>query len=615
MGFLEPIAGIVAGSIGCVLVLLFWMLKLRRKPVRVSSTMLWKRSIRDIEGNIPWQRVKPSMLLFMQLLAVILLALAIARPFQDGTDWSDVSGEVVVLIDAGASMNAIANPSGETRLDIAKADAIELVRSVGARSSSARFRVFRVGASARQMTSSPVSWRQARGAIQSIESSDAASDLDAAITLANLSIAESSSQADPESADLENSASSAVVYAFSDSRVDDPAVRLMRPVQSDDNDWDPGNLGIVQVGAQRDVIDPDVCRVFVTVAGKVEGDASIGVTIRARVDGEVRASQSIALEPNEDGVAEAAATMVLSLDRAGIIELELTRPDVLAIDNVAWISMPDPTPIVTTIVAADAAADPLLVDVVRASTAGMVSVVSPNESVASGTGLMIFDRTDRPENLLLPSIEIGRSQSGSGAEDQEQFRPTRRVLGWDRGHPLMQDVDLGRLRYTTPDATRPQASPEIQVVARDQAGPIIYERARSGIRHISVGFSIEDSNWGVQLSMPIFFANAVQHLLPGTSGSGVVHRTGVDAEQIGFADDAQADPQDQVAYSLLNRTQTLQAGPRTGGSLLDRNAGDQLGQSRDGSGGRVELWRWLVLAGLIVLTLEWTLDLLRRRLI
>lgn len=606
MGFLEPISGIIAGSAGCVLVLLFWMLKLRRKPVRVSSTMLWKRSIRDLEGNIPWQRVKPSMLLLLQLLAVILLALAIARPYQDGTDWSDTSGEVVILIDAGASMNAVANSSGKTRLDIAKEDAIDVVRSIGARSSSARFRVFRAGASARQMTSAPVSWRQARGAIESIESSDAASDLAAAITLANLSVAEANEQTETEALDSEGPESSAVVYAFTDSRVDDPAVQLIRPVQETRDGWERGNLGIVLVGAQRDVIDPVQCRVFVTVAGKVKGEGSIGVTLRARVDGVVRSIQSIALKPNQDGIAEAAATMVFPLDRAGVIELELARPDVLAIDNVAWISMPDPTPIVTTIVATDRDADPLLVDVVRASTAGVVEVVSPNEPVASGTGLMIFDRTVRPENLLLPTIQIG-----SVAEEQDQVRPTRRVLGWDRGHPLMQDVDLGRLRYTTLDDTRPQASPEVQVVARDQSGPIIIETARSGVRHIKVGFSIEDSNWGVQLSMPIFFANAVQHLLPGTSGSGVVHRTGVDAERIGFADESQA----QFAYSLLDRSQTLQAGPWIASSGFDRSRGDQLGRSRDGTGGRVELWRWLVLAGLFVLTLEWTLDLLRRRLI
>lgn len=606
MGFLEPISGIIAGSVGCVLVLLFWMLKLRRRPVRVSSTMLWKRSIRDLEGNIPWQRVKPSMLLLLQLLAVILLALAIARPYQEGTDWSDASGEVVILIDAGASMNAMVNSSGKTRLDIAKEDAIDVVRSIGARSSTARFRVFRAGASARQMTSAPVSWRQARGAIESIESSDAASDLVAAITLANLSVAEANEQAESEAPDTDGPETSSVVYAFTDSRVDDPAVRLMRPAQNTRTDWESGNLGIVLVGAQRDVIDPEQCRVFVTVAGKVEGEGSIGVTVRARVDGLVRSSQSIALKPNEDGIAESAATMVFSLDRAGIIELELARPDVLAIDNVAWISMPDPTPIVTTIVAADRNADPLLVDVVRASTGGVVEVVTPNEPVASGTGLMIFDRTLRPENLLLPTIQIGKV-----AEEQGQPSPTRRVLGWDRGHPLMQDVDLGRLRYTTSDDSRPQTTPEVQVVARDQSGPIIIETARSGVRHVAVGFSIEDSNWGVQLSMPIFFANAVQHLLPGTSGSGVVHRTGADTERIGFADESEG----QLAYSLLDRTQTLQAGPWSELSGYQRSGGDQLGQSRDGTGGRIELWRWLVLAGLVILTMEWTLDLLRRRLI
>lgn len=601
MGFLEPIAGVIAGSVGCLLVVLFWMLKLRRRPVSVSSTMLWKRSIRDLEGNIPWQRVRPSMLLLLQLIGVILLALAIARPYQDGAGWSQVSGEVMIIVDVGASMSAIADPSGKSRLDIAKEDASDLVRTIGSRSSTSRFRVFRAGSSAQSMTSAPVSWRQARAVIQSIEPSDAASDLSAAITLANLSASESEDSADEETAD-----NSIVLYALTDALIDDSAVRVIRPSVDQNRDWDTGNLGIVLVGAQRDVVDPEQCRVFVTVAGKMEGDDSVGVTIRARVDGVVRSSQSIALDPNEDGIAEAAATLVFPLATAGIVELELSRPDVLMSDNSAWISMPDPTPITTTIVAKDSQADPLLVDVVRASTRGVVEVVSPDQSVASGTGFVVFDRVERPKNTVLPTIQIGSDPVGA-----DQSQSTRRVLGWDRGHPLMQDIDLGRLRYTVGGDQRPEAGSDAQVVARDQDGPVIVETAQAGVRHLWIGFSIENSNWGVQISMPIFFANAVQHLLPGTSGSGVVHHTGVDAERIGFAEDSDS----QLAYSLLDRSQTLRAGPVTVANADNASrGGDEFAQGAGGPGGRVELWRWLVLAGLIVLTLEWTLDLLRRRL-
>ena len=54
-------AGRFAAFLG--LVLLMYMLRLRRRPVLVSSTMLWQRAVRDIEGNIPWQRLSPSLLL------------------------------------------------------------------------------------------------------------------------------------------------------------------------------------------------------------------------------------------------------------------------------------------------------------------------------------------------------------------------------------------------------------------------------------------------------------------------------------------------------------------------------------------------------------------------
>ena len=594
MSLLAPIAGLIAGGIGSVLVLLYWMLRLRRRPVRVSSTLLWKRAVRDVEGNVPWQMVRPSVLLFMQLIAVVLLAIAIARPTRDaGLHIGGFGGgEIVVVIDAGASMNALADLDGRTRLELAKRDASKMVRLIGGRSSTTKFRVIRAGPTAQMASGVSGSWRQARAGIESIKASDAPSDLNAAIELA-------SSTGSQELSEDGQQAGAVKTVVFSDATIGDGTVSIQRPAVGFESQDPRGNLGIVLVGGQRDQADPSGCRVFVTVAGVV--GQTTGVQIKLKLDGAVLASRSIEFIPDDDGLVEAATTLACRLDSAGVIEVSISREDVLDSDNRVWVSMPDPEPIVTTVVALDGLADPLLIDVLSAVTGGLVAVVEPGEAVASGTGMLIYDRVQRDPRALLPTIEIG--VWGDGVDQNLQ-----RVLTWDRSHPVMRDVDLSGLSYFG------GKNIEGTVLASGESGALIVESAESGVRHLAVGFALQDSNWGVQVSMPMFFANAIQYLLPGTSGTAVIHRTGEligeGGSMIDHVGQASVDGQ-EVWVSLLDRDQTIRAGQ----TLINQRVDTPMGFAGASSGGRVELWRWFVLAGLVVLTLEWTLDLLRRRVI
>ena len=69
MTFLAPSAGLLAAAFVVPLLLSLYFLKLRRRPVRVSSTMLWRRAVHDLQVNAPFRMIKPSWLLLLQLLA------------------------------------------------------------------------------------------------------------------------------------------------------------------------------------------------------------------------------------------------------------------------------------------------------------------------------------------------------------------------------------------------------------------------------------------------------------------------------------------------------------------------------------------------------------------
>src|SRR3990170_8080813 len=118
MPFLAPIA--LAGLAFLPLIIAFYLLKLRRDERRVSSTYLWSQLVQDVEANAPWQRLRRSLLLFLQLLLVIALALLAARPFLERP--AGLARDLVLVIDASASMAA--TDELPTRLEAAKAKAL-----------------------------------------------------------------------------------------------------------------------------------------------------------------------------------------------------------------------------------------------------------------------------------------------------------------------------------------------------------------------------------------------------------------------------------------------------------------------------------------------------------
>jgi hypothetical protein len=102
MTLLAPLS-LLLGLLALPIVLLY-MLKLRRREVQVSSTLLWQALLRDRQANTPWQKLKRNLLLFLQLLILAGLVLALARPalFVPVVE----AGSMVVLLDGSASMAA-----------------------------------------------------------------------------------------------------------------------------------------------------------------------------------------------------------------------------------------------------------------------------------------------------------------------------------------------------------------------------------------------------------------------------------------------------------------------------------------------------------------------------
>src|SRR5256714_15324744 len=102
--FLNPWAAAAAAAIAVPALLVLYFLKLRRREMPVSSTLLWKKAIQDLQVNAPFQKLRRNLLLFLQLLLLLLLVLALSRPV---TNFKPGAGRLtVILIDPSASMSA-----------------------------------------------------------------------------------------------------------------------------------------------------------------------------------------------------------------------------------------------------------------------------------------------------------------------------------------------------------------------------------------------------------------------------------------------------------------------------------------------------------------------------
>src|ERR1700694_5400077 len=78
MTVLAPLAAVLALTLPVIIALYF--LKIRRPTRVVPALHLWPSQIRDRQANVPWQRLRPSWLLFLQLLAAAALVAAAVQP-------------------------------------------------------------------------------------------------------------------------------------------------------------------------------------------------------------------------------------------------------------------------------------------------------------------------------------------------------------------------------------------------------------------------------------------------------------------------------------------------------------------------------------------------------
>ena len=539
MNFLNPLAALIAAGVAVPALLALYFLKLRRQERPVSSTILWRKAVQDLQVNAPFQKLRKNLLLLLQLLALAALLLALARPVSAGRPTAGES--TVILIDRSASMNA---PDGGepgstvTRLEAAKRRAKELVDTMG-RGDRAMVVSFSDAADTRQAFTADAA--ALRRAIDAIGPSDRPTRLADAFKLADAQLQFDVDQLRP---DAQND-----VFLYSDGVVADSAELSLRgrlhyePVGRADT----ANVALVALSAKRNYERPTEVQVFARLANYgpepvnaavrlsvAEVSATAGGAAPAAADFVVRdTSASVDLPPSrwtdeeraaaETGgfVARDSVEFTLELTTAAVIRVQQMRGgDGLPADDAAEVVVPPPEPLSVLLVTdGNPYLERLVLGALDLRDPKVVTPAQYDAAVPDTYDVIVFDRHS-PEKLppagnfvYFGGVARGLKLKQATDAGQPLFTEGNLVLDWDRDHPILRGLNLSKLYART--AMRLDVPLEAKAIVEGLKGPLVVLYREGRRRHLVVAFDTLESNWPLRQSFPYFMYNALQFMAAG----------------------------------------------------------------------------------------------------
>ena len=599
------------------IVILLYLLKLRRTRVVIPSTMLWMKSLQDLTANAPFQRLRKNLLMFLQILVLLLAAVALARPFVRAEGMQ--GAHYALAIDRSASMQT---REGElTRLDLAKEEALDMVNAM---KGGDQMMVIGFAESADVLCELTDDRFLLRRAIRSIGPSDTRTNIRDVMMIAR-SLA-------PDNPDMASVVSDLRMVLFSDGKITDRdevgarAINMVyRKIGASTN-----NAGIVGFSMRKPEEGQSQHQTFVLVHN--EHTSPLESTLSLFFEDSLIAVEEIAVPPGEDR-----EVLFAHGDFGnGVLRVELDHEDDLDVDNRAWLALrPQSRVRVLLVGETDSTSSFYLKRALGLEPRVELSAVSPADYLVSNEfDLTVFNGFE-PEALPAGSVLFFDALPpipGMGSSGTIENPP---VLATENDHPAMRFLNPGNLGVVS--ARRLEVPSGSRTLISSRGGPLIVDVSRGGQQILVVAFDLAESNWPLHLSFPLFIQNVVSWTPRASLGGGLSIPTGkplalmpvpeVEIATVRPPGDVAAIevPLDPLRPVYFGATETagvysIKRGAQSekvAVNLLDRGESSITPTGSIGFGrgtivaeqGRVkqtrELWRWLIYAAVGILMLEW----------
>ncbi|WP_165064877.1 vWA domain-containing protein [Paludisphaera rhizosphaerae] len=534
-------------------ILALYFLKLRRRSVAVSSTLLWRKSLEDLHVNSLFQRLRKNLLLFLQLLVAALAMLALAGPQMKGAGGE--GRRFVLVVDASASMSAVDESGGPSRLDKAKEESRKVV---GEMQGDDLAMVVSFSDSARVVSNYTRDKSLLLRRIDGITPTQGTTSLREALQVA-AGLANPSKQVG-EGVVATSALITPKMFIYTDGGFPDvegfslgnlepevvvigpPPPPYIPPVENTpparpETAADPSdNLAILALQSRRVEEKADLHQVFGRVKNYRDEKATTEAQlIRKRLD-----------QPNSEGAMVDAVSLEIppqseqafqfDVPESGVasFEVRLTTKDALPLDDHAFVVVGDARKARVLVVSAE---DRYLLDAFNTPTItekADVAIVSPDEAkgeavsrdVRSGRyDLVIYDgwRPEQPPEAN--ALYFGVFPPGPGYESARDVEHPA-ILDWNVSHPMMQyvrDLSLVYVAKARVIDTLPQAA---VTLIEGESGALAFTVPRGGFLDAVTTFPLLDgttpnTTWFRYISFPLFLYNAVQTLGGSRSGEEV----------------------------------------------------------------------------------------------
>jgi hypothetical protein len=461
-------------------VILMYFLKLKRRKVPVSSTWLWSRSIQDIRVNAPFQKLRSSLLLVLQILLILLAVFALSDPI--GRTTPPDERRWVFLIDRSASMQM--KDVKPSRLEKAKETAKAILKSCGPRDE-----VMIVAFSNRAQVLTPLTADRGviERAIDAVEPADTVTRIQEAFRIASSAVQPYKSR---------------TIVILSDGRFE--------PLQTGSEQIDlkyvpiggeVRNAAVTAIEVKRPQKADDPYTVFAQLDLFAKEETEVPVELH--VNGELKAVKKVKMAPNSSG----AVIFEVTKPEPQVVEVKIAMDDDLDADNRAWaVVRPDRPRLLI------AGPGNFFLEKALAQVRDMDAFGAEDFTKKSmGDYDIVVLNGVLPESLPEGRyLVLGELPKWEGLQSEGELAQPA-VIDWDRRHPVARMINFNGLYVkTAPKIALPPFSSSI-VEAPDNV-PLIFSYEKGRTRAVVVTFKLLDSDWPLRLSFPLFLTNALDWL-------------------------------------------------------------------------------------------------------
>ena len=483
--------GLLAAAFVAPLVV-WYLLRARRPRVEISSTWLWRDDDGSVTAALPWQRFRGDVTFWLVLVAILVAAVALARPALPTTT---VLGEhTILLIDSSASMLAVED--GPTRLELARREADRLVEGIGP---GQLVSVVEAGPRARVLLSASTEASAVRRALRQVDLSEAAADLSDAFTLA---------------AALQRPGQDTVVHLLTDGEV--PAEHAASA---------PPGLRVTAVGDATDNLAVTRLQAVATTPGRASafvevrnfGETPAAALLDLRVDGVTVDTEQVTLPARgaETVLSDVAIAPAQQADHAVLTATLVAEDgDALALDDTAAVVVAGATQLQVLV----AGPGNVFIESALAAAGAEVRTAPAVPDDLTGIDLLVVDGVEGPSRPPVPTLYVGSTTTATGVQQLPAVeRPAVTYQSPDA--PVLADVDLSSVAIA---AARPVEAPAFEPLVAGPDGVLIAAGNVDGRSVIHIGFDLRDSNLPLDVAWPVLVGNVLTELAGADARAPVV---------------------------------------------------------------------------------------------